>query len=84
MQNYRMDAVVTMSKRGTITLPPAIRKKLGLGKVSNPMMLIREQDGRIIMEPAAAIPLRNIPRETVDGWIAEDEAAMEAFKKSEK
>jgi hypothetical protein len=41
------------------------------------MMLVREQDGRIIMEPAAAIPLRDIPKKTIEEWVAEDEAAME-------
>jgi len=79
-----MTAVVSISKRGTITLPPAIRKKLSLDKVKNPMMLVEERDGRIILEPAVTLPLRDIPKETIDSWVAEDEAAMEAFKTSEK
>ena len=48
------------------------------------MMLVEERDGRIILEPAVTLPLRDIPKETIDSWVAEDEAAMEAFKTSEK
>jgi len=84
MQYYSMAAYVSISKRGTITLPPAIRKKLGLGRVKNPMMLVEEKDGKIIMEAASVVPLRDIPKGTIKGWIADDEAAMEAFMKSGK
>jgi bifunctional DNA-binding transcriptional regulator/antitoxin component of YhaV-PrlF toxin-antitoxin module len=84
MQYCNMTAYVTVSKRGTITLPPAIRKKLGLGRVKNPMMLIEEKDGKIIMEAASVVPLRDIPNATIKGWIADDVAAMETFNKQGK
>ena len=79
-----MAAIISISKRGTITLPPAIRRKLALDRVRNPMMLVEEKDGRIILEPAATLPLRDIPKATIDSWVSEDEAAMEAFKKAGK
>jgi bifunctional DNA-binding transcriptional regulator/antitoxin component of YhaV-PrlF toxin-antitoxin module len=84
LQYYSMTAIIPISKRGTITLPPAIRRKLALDRVRNPMMLVEEKDGRIILEPAATLPLRDIPKETIDSWVSEDEAAMEAFKKTGK
>ena len=84
LQHCRMTTYVTVSRRGTITIPPAIRRKLGLGRVKNPMMLIEEKNGKIIMEAASVVPLRDIPKETIKGWVSEDEAAMEAFNKSGK
>ncbi len=84
MQCCSMAAIIPISKRGTITLPPAIRRKLALNRVKNPMMLVEEKDGRIILEPAATLPLRDIPKGTIDAWISEDEAALDAFRKAGK
>ena len=79
-----MASIVSISKRGTITLPPAMRRKLALDKIKNPMMIVEEKDGRIIMEPASTVPLRDLPKETIDAWISEDEAAMREFEKRSK
>ncbi len=68
-----MKQVVPISKRGTITLPPAYRKKLGIDRVENPLMLVEERDGKLTLELAAAMPVRDIPIQTLNSWIAEDE-----------
>lgn len=82
MQYCSMSAVLSVSKRGTVTLPPEYRRKLGLDKLPNPLVIIEEKDGKLTLEPAAAVPVRDIPARTIREWIADDEAAMAAFKKS--
>ena len=77
-----MAIAVPISKRGTITIPPEIRKKLGVDRLDNPMLLVEEKDGRLYFEPAAAIPVRDIPKSKLQSWIKEDEAEMATFKKS--
>jgi len=59
-----------------------MRRSLGLDNFENPMLLVAEQDGKIIMEPAVALPIRDIPKEKISAWITEDESAMKLFKKS--
>ncbi len=77
-----MAIAVPISKRGTVTIPPEIRKKLGVDRLENPMLLVEEKDGRLYFEPAAAIPVRDIPKSKLRSWIKEDEAEMAAFNKS--
>jgi hypothetical protein len=48
-----------------------------LDKFRNPMLLVEERDGGIFLQPAATLPLRDIPEETIATWIARDEADME-------
>ena len=79
-----MAIAIPVSKRGTITIPPEIRKKLGVDRIDNPMLLIEEQDGKLYFEPAAAIPVRNIPKSKIQSWIKKDEAEMADFKKSSR
>ena len=75
---------VPVSKRGAITLPPEMRRKLGLDVAEHPLMLVELRDGGIFLQPAEAIPVRDIPAETLQAWIAEDEKDAEAFWESAK
>jgi bifunctional DNA-binding transcriptional regulator/antitoxin component of YhaV-PrlF toxin-antitoxin module len=84
MQYRSMAIAVPISKRGTFTIPPEIRKRLGVDQLENPMLLVEERDGKLYLEPAAAVPVRDIPKATLLSWIKDDEAAMAAFKKSAK
>jgi bifunctional DNA-binding transcriptional regulator/antitoxin component of YhaV-PrlF toxin-antitoxin module len=68
-----------VSKRGTITLPPAVRRVLGLNVAENPMMLWELRDGGVFLQPAKAMPVRELPRETLEEWIAEDERDAAKF-----
>lgn len=79
MQLCGMTTVVSMSKRGTITLPPGMRKKLCLDRMENPLLIIQEENGRIVLEPATAVPLRDLPADRIHTWIAEDEQALNTF-----
>jgi hypothetical protein len=73
-----------LSKRGSLTLPPELRRKLGLDKLRNPMFLVEERDGGLFLQPATAMPVRDIPKAQILGWIARDEADMKAFNASRK
>lgn len=42
-------------------------------------MLVELRDGGIFLQPAEAMPVRDIPAQTLQTWIAEDEKDAEAF-----
>ena len=73
---------IPVSKRGAITLPPEIRRALGLETAENPMMLVELRNGGVFLQPAEAMPVRDIPLETLKKWIAEDERDAEGFWKA--
>lgn len=78
-----MKQVVPVSKRGTITLPPFYRKKMGIDQIENPLMLVEEHDGKLILELAAAMPVRDIPIKTLQSWIAEDDADGKELRRNQ-
>ncbi len=80
MQHCGMTTVVPISKRGAVTLPPALRRKFGFGSGDNPLILIEERDGEVILRPASAVTVRDIPAEVIQGWITADEAGMREFE----
>jgi bifunctional DNA-binding transcriptional regulator/antitoxin component of YhaV-PrlF toxin-antitoxin module len=79
-----MAVVIPVSKRGTVTLPPDIRRRMGLDRLTNPMLLAEEKDGKLVLQAAAALPVRDISETTLKKWIREDEAAMVVFEKTRK
>jgi bifunctional DNA-binding transcriptional regulator/antitoxin component of YhaV-PrlF toxin-antitoxin module len=83
MQHCRMTTLL-LSKRGTLTLPPEMRRKMGLDKVRNPMVLVEERDGGLFLQPAVALPVRDLPKAKVKAWIARDEADMKVFQAAGK
>lgn len=79
MQHCSM-TTLALSKRGCLTLPPALRRKMGLDKLRNPMLIVEERDGGLFLQPAVALPVRDIPKAQIQAWIARDEADMAAFQ----
>jgi bifunctional DNA-binding transcriptional regulator/antitoxin component of YhaV-PrlF toxin-antitoxin module len=79
MQHCSMTTLL-LSKRGSLTLPPDMRRKMGLDKVRNPMVLVEERDGGLFLQPAMALPVRELPKAQIKSWIARDEADMKAFR----
>lgn len=75
---------LALSKRGSLTLPPELRRKLGLDKLSNPMLLVEERDGGLFLQPAVALAVRDLPKAQLKAWIARDEAEMKAFRVAAK
>ncbi len=50
-----------------------------LDKMRNPMLLVEEREGGLFLQPAVALPVRDIPKKQLEAWIARDEAEMAAF-----
>jgi len=83
MQHYSM-TTLALSKRGSLTLPPAMRRKMGLDKLRNPLLLVEERDGGLFLQPAVAMPVRDLPKAQIHAWIARDEADMKTFRATQK
>jgi hypothetical protein len=71
---------IPMTKRGSLTLPPSLRRKMGLDKMRNPMVIVEEREGGLFLQPAVALPIRDIPKKQIEEWMARDEADMAAFR----
>lgn len=83
MQHCRM-TTLALSKRGSLTLPPALRRKMGLDKLRNPMLIVEEREGGLFLHPAATVPVRDLPKAQIKAWIVRDEADMKAFQAAGK
>lgn len=79
MQHCGM-TTLTLSKRGSLTLPPELRRKMGLDKLRNPLVLVEEREGGLFLQPAVALPVRDLPKAQIEAWITRDEADMKAFR----
>jgi len=75
---------LALSKRGSLTLPPELRRRLGLDKLRNPMLLVEEREGGLFLQPAAAVAVRDLPKAQIQAWIARDEAEMKSFQAAGK
>ena len=84
MQYNCMTYTLPVSKRGTLTLPPELRIKLKLNRLNSPMVVLDEKDGVVIMQSAVAMPIRDIPKESINRWILNDEAEFNTYKKKKK
>ena len=47
-------------------------------------MIVEERDGGLFLQAAAAVPVRDIPREKLARWISRDEAEMATFTRAGK
>lgn len=83
MQHCGM-TTLPLSKRGSLTLPPELRRKLGLDKLESPMVLVEERDGGLFLQPAVALPVRDIPRAQMQAWLARDRADLSSFRRAGK
>jgi AbrB family looped-hinge helix DNA binding protein len=77
-----MAIIVPISKRGAVTLPPALRRKLGL-EGEEALVIIEEREGELVLRPAAAVPVRTVSVQEVEAWIAEDEEGFRRFEATE-
>jgi bifunctional DNA-binding transcriptional regulator/antitoxin component of YhaV-PrlF toxin-antitoxin module len=84
MQHYGMITSLPVSKRGALTLPPVLRRKLGLNQLANPMVMVEERDGGLFLQAAAAVPLKDISKQTIAQWVARDEDEMAMFNRATK
>ena len=84
MQHCGMSITLPVNKRGGLTLPPELRRKLGLDRLASPLLLVEERDGGLFLQPSVAIPVRDLPREKLARWIARDDAEMAKFAATPK
>jgi bifunctional DNA-binding transcriptional regulator/antitoxin component of YhaV-PrlF toxin-antitoxin module len=74
-----MGTSITISSRGTLTLPIGLRRKLGLDK-DHAVLLAEEREDGIFLHPAVTVRIRDIPAATIKKWIANDEADAASVK----
>jgi AbrB family looped-hinge helix DNA binding protein len=54
-----------VGERGQITIPKAIRQRLGIKPKS--VVILEEREGGILIRPAATIPIRALTEEELSG-----------------
>jgi len=75
---------IPVSKRGTVMLPPEVRRKLGPESVLHSMLLVELREDGVFLHPATAVPVRDIPLRQMQKWIKDDEKGAEKFLKEAK
>jgi bifunctional DNA-binding transcriptional regulator/antitoxin component of YhaV-PrlF toxin-antitoxin module len=68
-----MSTSITISSRGTLTLPIGLRRRLGIDR-NHAVLLAEEREDGIFLHPAVTVRIRDIPAATIKKWIANDEA----------
>lgn len=63
-------AALVVSPRGQITLPKAVRARLRLTPGS--VLLLREEEGRLVLNPAAVTPVTHYSDEEIERLVAAD------------
>lgn len=93
-----MPEILTLSSRGTLTVPAKLRRQLGLGA---DQVLVAEVTAQgLLLRPHQVVPLisatkaatllrekdlrsaRDIPKSTIQAWVRRDEADMASLRKS--
>ena len=74
-----MKTILPLSKRGSITLPPRIRRKYGLESDDGALIIVEEFGGKLILTPATAVPIRDISPKKLKEWLNDDEKEMQSF-----
>ena len=72
-----MSIVVSINERGTLTLPKAVRTKLGLTSAGQ-VLLDCDEAGQVVLRPCATFPIELYSPERV-AEFQEAEAALEPF-----
>ena len=62
--------IVSLSSKGQLTLPEAVRKRLGLAK--GDMLAVEEKDGQIILKPVSVLPVRMYSDDEIAAWEKEN------------
>ena len=76
-----MRTTLQLSRRGTFTLPAAMRRKLGLTH-PDALVVVEECERGLCLRPA--LPARNLSKKQVARWIERDEAEMAAFRVAQR
>ena len=74
-----MTTTIQINKRGTLTLPKELRKRLGLEKGG--VIIAETSDDGIILRPAVAFPIEMYTDSRIKEFEKDDEKLMEHLKK---
>jgi AbrB family looped-hinge helix DNA binding protein len=64
---------LVLTGRGQITLPKAVRDRLRLAGGS--VLLLREENGRLVLDPAAVTPVETYTDAQIEAWVKADRLA---------
>ena len=64
-----------VSGRGQITLPAAMRKRLGIK--AGGVVVVEDRDGELVIRPAAVVELAAYSDEVIAAWDREDRLSSE-------
>ena len=94
-----MPEILTLSSRGTLTVPAKLRRQLGLGP--DQVLVAEVTPQGLLLRPHQVVPLVNarqavarlkapdvakarlIPRSTIDSWVRQDRADLGRLRKSQ-
>ncbi len=65
-----MSETLVVSSRGQITLPAALRKRLGIK--SGGVVIVENRGNEIVLKPAIVLEVQNYSDEQIERWDAED------------
>jgi AbrB family looped-hinge helix DNA binding protein len=65
-----MSETLVVSGRGQITLPAALRKRLGIK--SGDVVILEERDNEVVLKPAIVLEVQHYSDEQIAQWDAED------------
>ena len=66
---------VVVSGRGQVTLPAAMRKRLGIK--AGGIVVVEDRDGELVIRPAAVVELAAYSDEVIAAWDREDRLSSE-------
>ncbi|MGB7971954.1 MAG: AbrB/MazE/SpoVT family DNA-binding domain-containing protein [Candidatus Deferrimicrobiaceae bacterium] len=61
---------IVVSDRGQVTLPAAMRRRLGIK--AGGVVVVEDRDGELVIRPAAVVELAAYTDEEIAGWDRED------------
>ena len=65
-----MSETLVVSSRGQITLPVALRKRLGIK--SGGVVIVENRGNEIVLKPGVVLEVQNYSDEQIDCWDADD------------
>ena len=66
----RMSETLVVSSRGQITLPAALRKRLGIK--SGDVMILEDRGNEVVLKPGIVLEIQHYSDEQIAQWDAED------------
>jgi len=80
MQQIAQEEIIKMQTKGLLTIPKKMRQKLGFEE--NSLVRVREERGRVVIEPVRTLPypVRSYTEQDIKGFIELDQSETETLK----